>query len=190
MTRHEAGFTLVEVLVVLFAGSLLLVSLSWVLQGSARDFRGAVVKDVFGGSEQQLQALSSLVEQALPSPAGADGVNTAEPTYLVPAPEALGVVGPVRLALVVQPSKGGQALIARFSPTKETSAQFVPLEAPLLDGVFNLSMQLDEVPDPRLPAPLRVRFARDGEEQNLVFRPRVTADRACQFDPISLACRQ
>lgn len=190
MTKQEAGFTLVEVLVVLVAGSLLLVSLSWVLQGAARDFRGAVAEDVLAGSEEQILALSSLVEQALPVSEGADSAATAEPTYLVPAPEALGVVGPVRMALVVRPTKDGQALIARFSPTRETSAQFVPLEAPLIDGVSKLSLHLDEVPNPRLPAPLRIRFARDGEEQNLVFRPRVTADRACQFDPISLACRQ
>jgi prepilin-type N-terminal cleavage/methylation domain-containing protein len=190
MTRQEAGFTLVELLVVLVAGSLLLVSLSWVLQGSARDFRGAVSSEAKPLTERNLGRLRTLVEQALPAPIATDPLGASGPVYFVPAPETLGVAGPVRMELSVSSQNGKQDLIARFAPTQDTSVQFPPMEAALLQGMSKLALDLDEVTNPRLPAPLRIRYEDDGAEQTLVIRPRVTADRTCQFDPISLTCRQ
>lgn len=188
--KSEAGFTLVEVLVVLVAGSLLMVSLSWVLQGAARDFRQAVSADAQSPRTDGLETLARLIEGAQPGATqGADSFNSNEVGYIVETPTALQTPGSARLTLSVRGNSGDRQLVAELQPLSGDGPSGMPVESILLSGVSGLELDVGTASRAGLPGPLTLEFEQGGKQHKLIFRPRITADGICRFDPISLACR-
>ena len=119
----EHGFTLVELLVALVAGSMLLASLSWTLTSLGRELRASRLAEPTARADAAAPVLAGLIEQMFP--AGKDeAAIVAEPRHLAFAtlpPAALGAVGPVRATLDIRDGSSGQALYARFEPRSMSS---------------------------------------------------------------------
>lgn len=196
--KEEAGFTLVELLAAMIAGSILIVSLGWSVSTLARDLRPSA------GALQEARiaalapALTALIEQA--QPPGRDGAGfSGTPDRLeavVPPPMAAERAGPLRLSLsAASDPAGGYALLARFEPLDPAAAfpAALRVERPLLGGLRSIRfdyVRSDKAAAPRLPllVTLTLVTAR-GDERRISAAPRIDSDGRCRFDPISMACR-
>jgi prepilin-type N-terminal cleavage/methylation domain-containing protein len=192
------GFTLVELLVAMVAGSLLLATLSWTLATLGRELQSS--RQAL--SRQRLEAvapvLSNLIEQMLPTPKGEERLAAGPQslTFVTTAPAALGGAGPVRVTLSVRNEAGGQALFARFAPSHE-AAPFpaaARAERRLAGGYrrirFDYAMPADK--EAELPPKLvTISLADpDGGLVRLVAAPRLNSRGDCRFDPIAMTCRR
>lgn len=191
------GFTLVEVLFALVAGSLLLVTLGWAIRGIEQQYRHHRDPSAAEKIEAIAPLLTTAIERARPPATGAafDGTDT-HLLLTVPPPRALGAVGLVRLDLTVASSRSGRALVARFLPA--SLGQSLPASAlasvTLADGFDDI--RFDYVrrandPPTSLPRLITLQFrSHDGTVLPLGIEPRLTMAADCQFDSIALACRR
>lgn len=194
--KHEQGFTLVEVLFALVAGSLLLVVLGWAIRGLEDQFRRhQAISDV-----EKVEAIASFltteVGRALPPATGAAFAGESSALALtVPPPRALGSVGPVRLALSVRDGKAGKALVARFAPVADGQALADAAQQPVIlaEGFRDIRFDyLRRATDPptALPRLITIQFtSQDGTVLPLGVEPKLTMAADCIFDPISQTCR-
>lgn len=194
--KEANGFTLVELLAAMVAGSFLLASLSWTVSTLAR--RLPVKADTI--RDQQLEAVApaivQMLEQAAPPSGGKKSFSgdARGLSAIVPPPMSAAGSGPLRLSLRVGAAGGGEGLYAAFAPI-DPAAPFPPEAAGerLLAGGFR-SIGFEYVesrqPQPRLPRLISLRFTSpDGDIRRITATPRLDSDGSCRFDPISMTCR-
>lgn len=192
----EQGFTLVELLFALVAGSLLLVMLGWAVNGLAHQLRREATVTAAEKVDAITPFLESVVGHAIPPAHGAVLAGTPDALALtVPPPRALVSVGPVRLLLSVVRTDDGAALVARFAT--DAPGQTLPPQATrssvLASGFkairFDYLRRASDRAD-RLPRLITITFtAKDGVLLPIGLEPRLGMGADCVFDPISLACR-
>lgn len=191
------GFTLVELLVAMVAGSFLLISLSWAVASLGRELRQSRTIETRDRVAAIAPALTALVEQALPTSPGTEPivVEVDKLAITTAPPDALGSVGPVRLSFLVRKASNLAGLYARFDPADK--------EAPLPKGAgVEITLIRDQRDirfeyvraagrDARLPPQLvTITFTgQDGRSTRLSMTPRLNSSGDCRFDPISMTCR-
>lgn len=194
---NDDGFTLVELLAALVAGSLLLAALSWVVSSLGRELHAPSRDAAVSTIAAITPALIGLLERAgLPDSEGNGFVGEADRLIaVVPPPDALGPVGPLTLTLVAERTRRGEGLAITLAsvdpavrlPTVVTGSRL------LADGFAAIDFEYvrghDDGPS-RLPRLILIRFT-DGRRavRTIAIKPRITADGRCQFDLIALACR-
>ncbi len=194
----QQGFTLVELLVALVAGSMLLASLTWTLTSLGRELRASRLAETAARADAAAPVLAGLIEQMFPA-AKDDPEIVAEPrrfAFATLPPAALGAVGPVRATLEVRDRPEGQALYARFEPA-DPSASF-PATArearPLIEGYrqIRFDYRLADAKDEGMPPHLVTLSLVDrrGRITRIAAAPRITSGGDCRFDPISMTCRR
>jgi len=195
--REEAGFTLVELLFALVAGSLLLITLGWAIRGLEDQYRRHAKESPAEKIEAIEPFLTAEISRALPPARGAAffGDET-ELVLTVPPPKALGPVGPLHLQLAVVGQASGKALVARFGPAipqqQLPAATLAPVT--LADGFRDIRFSYlrrstdDATALPRL---VTLQFIdQAGTVLPLGIEPRITMGADCAFDPIAQACRR
>jgi prepilin-type N-terminal cleavage/methylation domain-containing protein len=193
----EHGFTLVELLVAMVAGSMLLASLSWTLTSLGRELRASRLAEPAARADAAAPVLAGLIEQMFP---GSDeSPIIAQPRRLVfetLPPAALGAVGPVRTILDIRDRPDGQALYARF----EAADRYAPFPAvarearPLAEGyrTIRFDYRLADPKEKGMP-PRLVTLSlvdRRGRVTRIAAMPRITSSGDCRFDPVSMTCRR
>jgi hypothetical protein len=194
--KGEAGFTLVELLFALVAGSLLLIGLGWSIRGLEDQYRRHAAISSAEKVEAIAPFLTAEIGRALPPVKGASFSGTeTELTMIVPPPKALGPIGPLRLLLAVSSAASGEALIARFAPASAEQTVPAPALAPvtLADGFRDIRFSyLHRSTDSAnaLPRLVTLQFVdKAGTVLPLGVEPRITMDADCAFDAIAQACR-
>lgn len=193
--NDEKGFTLIEVLVALVAGGLLLASLGWISASLAEELQQTRM-----GKGAQIDAVAPFIRQMLEEavPPGPQDVVVARADLLevvIPAPDALGRKGPVRLTLAAKRTAAGMGLFAHMRATHGGMPlpDFISEEWPLADGFANIHFRYrarGKARRPSLPAVVTIMFVeKSGRMTPMSAEPRLTADATCVFDPISLECR-
>lgn len=181
------GFTLVELLAALVAGSLLLAALSWTMRDMVAELARSDERRAADDLAEIAPTLEALVERADP---GAFEGSARRMAITVPPPRAAGAAGPVRLVLEVRRDRAGEELLARFEP-KEGAWPAAARERVLAAGWREIGFEY-LAGDPRagpLPRLVTIRFD-DGERvRRISAEPRLNSDGACRFDPISMECR-
>jgi prepilin-type N-terminal cleavage/methylation domain-containing protein len=197
MKPEEQGFTLVELLVAMVAGSFLLASLSWAIAMLGRDLKVDTDASVSGEIARITPMLKSMLESAaLPMADGSGFEGT--PTGLVatvPPPRSTGSTGSMRLTLRVAASSKGHDLVARLAPLDLTAQWPATMAADniLATGFDDIRFeyrQRDMSDGPRLPALIVIIFTRGAAQARIAIAPWITASGSCHFDPISLECRK
>lgn len=183
------GFTLVEMLAALLAGSIILITLSWSIASLASMYRPAVTPVREAEFASATDALELLLEPLRP------GAVEAGPTYLkgtTSPPMAIGG-GAADVELRISRRKTGQALVATLRPNDRRSAEPEARPEPqvLLAEMRTIRLDYGETASASgLPAFIRVTArAFDGVDRQIVIVPRITSDGSCRFDPITMACR-
>jgi len=189
------GFTLVELLAAMAAGSLLLIALGWTT-GSLGDeaLRGAHARQA-----SDLAVLAPTLDRLAAAIIPGDGPGSklrvssdALVARIVP-PAALGAIGPVEMTLDVERDAAGNALVLKLAPLPNSGA--VPaaaLEPVRLAGGFrSVTFSRETSPDSKDDsAPILLSFVgHSGAERTMAMVPRVTTNGSCRFDAISMACR-
>jgi prepilin-type N-terminal cleavage/methylation domain-containing protein len=185
----ERGFTLVELLAALVAGGLLLASLGWMTSGFARRLAATPAAPTLGVEVAQAAPVLERLIAAAHARSFAPAPRRLE--FVSAPPAAAGAAGPIKVVLEVRPTTGGEALHAAFAPV-DPAAPWPPLarESVLVADVERISINIrDGRDDGVAPELVTLSFVRGSEVRRLSLRPRVDADGACRFDPISLACR-
>jgi hypothetical protein len=195
--REEAGFTLVELLFALVAGSLLLISLGWAIRGLEDQYRRHAKESPGEKIEAIAPFLTSEIGRALPPTYGAAFAgDDGRLVMTVPPPKALGPVGPLHLMLTVVGLASGKALVARFAPASAGQPLPASAQAPvkLADGFRDIRFSYlrrstdDATALPRL---VTLQFVdQSGTVLPLGIEPRITMGADCAFDPIAQACRR
>lgn len=187
---REGGFTLVEVLAALVAGAFLLVAIGWNLSSLVRLLRDDPAEQRARHLAAIVPALEAWIEPALPVEfTGTNDHLSAQ----VPAPQAAGPVGLVRLTLSVRTGPDGQSLEAAFAPV-EPDVRW-PASArvrTLLSGYRTIRFEYVWAPQAvqRVLPRLVTLVLHDGATvRRLSFAPRLDSDGSCRFDPISMSCR-
>jgi prepilin-type N-terminal cleavage/methylation domain-containing protein len=194
---REDGFTLVELLFALVAGSLLLVTLGWAIRGLEDQYRRHATESPAEKVEAIEPFLTAEIGRALPPARGAtfDG-NESELVMTVPPPKTLGPIGPLQLQLTVIGPPSGKALVARFIAA--SGQQQIPASAltpvTLADGFQDIRfsyLRRSTDTGTALPRLVTLQFIdQTGAVLPLGIEPRITMGADCAFDPIAQACRQ
>jgi general secretion pathway protein J len=215
--REQAGFSLVEVLVALVLLGLLSMALfSSVRFGVTAWQRGGERSDQIHTSMLVQDLLRRLIGQAYPLVLS-DGSGTGRvdfagtPTaldFLAPVPLSLASGGRARFKLAVERRGGGSDLVLTSRPelaageaaaelSRKTllatieAADFAYFGAPQSQSVAQWHENWSgELSLPTLVR-VRVRFARGDPRlwPDLTIAPRITADVACEYDPLTKLCR-
>lgn len=192
--RQANGFTLVELLVAMVAGSLLLVSLSWmlgsvthILKASPKDKVTAQVGDLAPALTRLIEQIPPLDKEVPPASISADAMR-----FATSPPQALGADGLMTVTLKTEPQGDGLALVGEFEG--ERQGQPWQRRDILAHGfsAIGFDARWPVAPGaPKLPSLVTIRFAtRDGETARIVATPRLTGGGPCHFDPISMTCRR
>lgn len=192
--RRVEGFTLVEVLVALVAGSLLLVALGWSVGSLGRELRVSNEMEATTHLSKMAPVLTRSIEQAIPVSSPKDFVAEARRLSIVTAPPgSLGATGPVRATFRVVERDGAAELRAAFVPTKATRFPRELAADRLLVGGFK-AIRFEYL-SPRdeaganLPRLVTIHFTEpDGQTMSLSAAPRTNSSGNCRFDPISMTC--
>lgn len=194
----EHGFTLVELLAAMVAGSLILATLSWTLATLGRELGASKLAEPRHQLDAAAPMLTGLIEQMQPVH-GNDRKYVARPRdmeFVTSPPAALGAVGAVRASLEVRRERKGDSLYARFAP-QEASDNFPTAarsERLLAEGYRSIGF--DYLMPPRgeegLPPKLVTISLTDsgGRTTRIAAAPRLTAGGDCRFDPVSMTCRR
>ena len=189
------GFTLVELLVAMVAGSMLLASLGWIVATLGAQLKSdgsaAIARDMGAA-----RILTSLIERADVSPASVAAFRgTANRLALiVPAPQALGDVGLVRLDLAVEHQSMGDAVVASFTaPDGGPLPRAAAAQTTIIARLQKASLEYGPYADPDHPSLPRLitlhLWQASGDETRISASPMINTDGSCHFDPISQACR-
>lgn len=196
--RGTGGFTLVELLVAMTAGSLLLVGLGWTVGSLARELGSAKQNETLHQVAAVTPTLTGLIEGALPAMSTGPSIviDSDRLEFMTVPPRALGAVGPVRLALWVGRDKGLAALHASFEPAEPSGVipQAAGAETVLVGGLDDIRFEYSR-PDggdgdlaPRL---ITIYFEdSEGRVIRVSAAPRINSSGDCRFDPISMTCRR
>jgi prepilin-type N-terminal cleavage/methylation domain-containing protein len=196
MIRHN-GFTLVELLAAMAAGSLLLVALGAATASLSREARQTVVEKDGAKVTNAAALLEKLIGSLQPGQANVSTIHIQESSLTgdIDPPAALGSVGPLHMALEVQEERDGAVLMLTFTPVEHDVTLPPAVLAPIrVAGGFQ-SIRFDTPGQAKTAyrsadGPITIAFAaRNDETRILAFRPKVTTGGDCRFDPISLACR-
>jgi general secretion pathway protein J len=213
---HEAGFSLVEVLVALVLLSLLSMALfSSVRFGVTAWQRGGERSDQIHTSILVQDLLRRLIGQAYPlmlaDGAGAGRVDFAGTAtsldFLAPVPVALASGGRARFKLAIERRGEGSDLVLMSRPelaatdAAELSRKTLLARIETADFAYFGAAQSQSVAqwhenwngELGLPGLVRVRvhFARSDPRlwPDLTIAPRITADVSCEYDPLTKLCR-
>ena len=194
MTRSN-GFTLVELLVAMVAGSMLLAALGWTVATL-----GVQLGQAPGASQSAdldgARVLTALIERADVSSV-AIGALVTRPDHLamiVPAPQAAGDREKLRLGLRIERAPTGLALIAELTPMsgQGPSASALP-PVTIASGLEQASFTYGPPSDPHepsLPRFVTIEWRRAASDETAItIVPRINTEGGCRFDPISQACR-
>jgi len=214
---HDAGFSLVEVLVALVLLGLLSMALFFSVRfGVSAWQRGGERSDQIHTSMLVQDLLRRLIGQAypflLPDGTGAGRLDFAGTTtsldFLAPVPVALASGGRARFNLAIEGGAGAFHLVLRSRPelaagtapaelTRKTllatveAAEFAYFGVTQAQSVAQWHERWSaEISLPALVR-LRVRFARSDPRlwPELTIAPRITADVGCEYDPLTRLCR-
>jgi prepilin-type N-terminal cleavage/methylation domain-containing protein len=197
MTKGN-GFTLVELLVAMVAGTMLLGSLSWTLATLGRELRASTRAGAGHHLDAAAPMLAGLIEQIVPAPSGRKAVlaGPGSLAMITVPPAALGAIGPVRATLSVRPYQGGAALYVGFAPV-DASAPLpaaARAERRLVDGYRRIDFRyaLPAAREAHLPPKLVTIGFTDpqGRTVTLAAAPRLNSGGSCRFDPVSMTCRR
>ena len=194
----QQGFTLVELLAAMIAGSLILATLSWTVTSLARELRASTLAEPRQKLSDVAPALTRLIEQAQPTAKGEAKIVATQKrlAFTTAPPTALGAAGSVRAEFMVRPAQGGEGLFARFAPAVSGAALSpgATAEFPIVEGYRSISFgyQMPKDPEAGLPPRLVTISLTDqsGRTTRLSAAPRLTATGGCRFDPVSMACRR
>ncbi|MFM9862307.1 MAG: type II secretion system protein J [Micropepsaceae bacterium] len=205
--RNQAGYSLIELVIVLALLGLISVAIAGSLRFGSR---------VWERTEQEISAtetargghalLGTLLSHLYPR-AAAEGSDTAfdasadRMTFLTDASSAYGAGGVARITFSVKKQRGGVALLLSHQDEQGgASAE----EDVLVAGADGVSFAYGEVKDgvitwsdawtakTSFPALIRVRVALPkgkGVWPDLIVRPRIDRAPNCIFDPVSFGCR-
>lgn len=197
MTKAN-GFTLVELLAAMVAGSLLLATLGWCVATLGRELKSSARLEAGHRLDDAAPALAGLIERMLPGFAGGEAI-VAEPSRLVfvtAPPAALAASGPVRIALSVRAFEGREALYARFEPA-DAGAPFAAAaraERRLAEGygAIRFDYALADPGEEGVPPKLVTISFSDpaGRTVRLAAAPRFNGSANCRFDPGAMTCRR
>ena len=194
----QQGFTLVELLAAMIAGSLILATLSWTVSSLARELRASTLAEPRQRLSDVAPALTRLIEQAQPTAKDETKIAAGPKrlAFTTAPPAALGATGAIRAELIVRAAQGGEGLYARFAPADPRA--MLPAgaaeELALVEGYrsINFAYEMPKDADAGLP-PRLVRISltdKSGRTTRLTAAPRLTAAGDCRFDPVSMACRR
>lgn len=191
--KQANGFTLVELLVAMVAGSLLLASLTWMLGSVTRIFKAQPADLVIRQVGDLAPILSRLIAQ-IPPPdqdiAPMD-VSAEAMTFMSTPPQALAADGLMKVTLKTERRTDGLALVGQFDGMRK--GQTWSRSDTLAHGFSAIAFEArwpNEPGAPRLPSLLSLRFATpDGRTARIVAAPRLNGGGTCRFDPISMTCR-
>jgi prepilin-type N-terminal cleavage/methylation domain-containing protein len=196
MTESE-GFTLVELLAAMVAGSLLLVAVGAATGSLTKEARKGAMEKEASKVARLAPALDRLVTSLQPGEGDNSGIEISTKSLsgdILP-PDALGPVGTVHMVLDVKREAGGDALMLTLTPADPATALPKAASEPikLVEGFKSISF---DAPGASAQAydlsdgPVVLHFQGvKGVERTLAFSPKVTTSGTCRFDPISLACR-
>jgi prepilin-type N-terminal cleavage/methylation domain-containing protein len=191
------GFTLVELLAAMVAGSLLLVAVGAATGSLTKEARkGATAKDA-SKVARLAPTLDRLVTSLQPGEGDNSGIEISTKSLSgdIEPPDALGPVGTVHMALDVRREPGGDALVLTLTPIGPATVLPKAVSKPikLVDGFKSISF---DTPGASAQAydlsdgPIVLHFeGAKSVERTLAFSPKATTSGTCRFDPISLACR-
>lgn len=189
------GFTLVELLIAMVAGSLLLGALGWIVATLGTQLRSdgsaAVARDI--GVARVLTALIGQAD-ASPTSIAAFRGDADHLAMIVPAPQALGDIGLVRLDLTIDHQPTGDAVLARFAAMAgEQMPSIAARPIALATGLRKASLEYGPPADPDHPGLPRLitlyLWRTAGGDTRIAVAPKINTDGSCRFDPISQACR-
>jgi len=191
--KGDAGFTLVELLAALFAGSLLLAIVGAMTGGLGRELLHGRRSTDF----DQIAAVTPLLRSLLTSTSPTAGTFSGSAHSVeaeVSPPMALGGVGPLKMQLDVVSARDGEGLeLSLESDDGPSDDRRLPLRRTLLHGFRSIAFDYgaDQVANAdTVPDLSGVTLTdRQGAEWTIAAAPRVNTAGGCKFDPISLACR-
>lgn len=193
MTRPN-GFTLVELLVAMVAGSLLLASLSWMLGNVSHSLK-APAKDRVAAQLSQIEpTLSQLISHIQPPDKVTPPVtaNANLISFTTEAPQSLRAAGVITATLSTQTRAEGVALVGQFEGQRE--GQSWVRQTDLATGFTSISFATQWPTAPEalaLPTLITLRFeAPRGTVTTISAAPRLNGGGPCHFDPISMSCRR
>lgn len=192
--KQANGFTLVELLVAMVAGSLLLVSLSWMLGSVTHILKASPKDETIAQVGELAPVLTRLIEQIPPpdkdvaaASIGADGAS-----FVSQPPQALGADGMMTVTLKAEQQADGLGLVGEFEGQRQGRPwQRRDILAHGFSAIDFDARWPDAPGAPKLPSLVTIRFAtREGETARIVATPRLTGGGPCHFDPISMTCRR
>jgi len=191
------GFTLVELLAAMVAGSLLLVAVGAMTGSMAREVRQADSRK----DASRVASVAPLLDRLIAGlqPTGDDRslveVTPQALSGVIEPLQVFGPVGPIHMTLDVRRSGAGEALFLQLASEGEGAAlpRAATQAVKLVDGFrsirFTVPLSQGSGYQPSDGA-LAIEFtSMKGGQRRLAFIPRVTTSGECRFDPISLACR-
>lgn len=191
------GFTLVELLAAMVAGSLLLVAVGAATGSLTKEARKGEAEKDATKLARVAPVLDRLVTSLQPGESDDPGIDISTKSLSgdITPPDALGSVGTVHMALDVKHDAGGDALVLTLTPSDPAMPLPGVASQPikLVEGFRSISFDARGVStqayDPS-DGPIVMHFdSARGSDRTLAFNPKVTTSGTCRFDPISLACR-
>lgn len=186
---NEKGFTLVETLVSLVAGSFLLGSISWVIAGVGDDLRSMEQSQDGLKASQAADLLNDILSDArfLDVNSAALPRSSSELKFRTPAPLALGRSGYLGAQLIVVGNRDDRTLVLQWPEGN------LP-ETILLSAKQDIELRYTATSDSNGPQFLKkieisIEDREERDPQIISVRPRINAVGACIFDPISQQCR-
>jgi len=187
------GFTLIELLAAMVVGSLLLVGLSWLAGSLGREARGDDADLAVRQIAKIAPTIDGLARSAVAGEEGGASLDIAT-THLstnVAPPASFGPVGPVKMALQAQHRSDGDALLLSFVPARPGAILPAAVTHPvvLASGFRTIRFEEGDAEADEPPYGNIIFVDQRNVSRSLMFATHVNANGACQFDPVSLACR-
>jgi len=210
--RHEAGYTLAELLVVLALLGIMALLMAEGMRFGGRVWETASRKthdmEAVSGSQALLRTVLQRIvprsfDPSLPTDPDLFRATSSRMSFTALAPAAIEPGGLARFEISVRPAAVGQSLVIVWSPlsgprrTQErvlvTDADNVTLLYARRDSSGTLEWHETWTDKTGAPDLIRIRVARAGRKDaawpDLLVRPRISRDPSCIYDPVSFECR-